>query len=112
MRKFNRVIVAGALAVTMMLAPEDMAAAKTVAVVQTADGEQTVTYYDISFDANKGKKVKTTRTLSYKEVYGKLPKTTRTGYKFLGWYRAGAVSDQIEVCQERNIHGFVFISMC
>ena len=86
MRKFNRMIVAGALAVTLMLAPTDMAAAKTVAVVQTADGEQTVTYYDISFDANKGKKVKTTLTLSYKEVYGKLPKTTRTGYKFLGWY--------------------------
>ena len=42
MRKFNRMIVAGALAVTLMLAPADMAAAKTVAVVQTADGEQTV----------------------------------------------------------------------
>ena len=96
MRKFNRMIVAGALAVTLMLAPTDMAAAKTVAVVQTADGEQTVTYYDISFDANKGKKVKTTLTLPYKEVYGKLPKTTRTGYKFLGWYRAGSVSNQIE----------------
>ncbi len=86
MRKFYRVIIAGALAVTMMLAPADMAAAKTVAVVQTADGEQSVTYYDISFDANKGKKVKTTLTLSYKDTYGKLPKTTRTGYKFLGWF--------------------------
>lgn len=86
MRRFYRVFTAGALAVTMMLAPADMAAAKTVAVVQTEDGEQTVTYYDISFDANKGKKVKTTLTLSDKEAYGKLPTTTRTGYKFLGWY--------------------------
>lgn len=86
MRKFYRVIIAGALAVTVMFAPADMAAAKTVAVVQTADGEQSVTYYDISFDANKGKKVKTTLTLPYKDTYGKLPKTTRIGYKFLGWY--------------------------
>ena len=86
MRRFYRVFTAGALAVTMMLAPADMAAAKTVAVVQTEDGEQTVTYYDISFDANKGKKVKTTLTLSDKEAYGKLPTTPRTGYKFLGWY--------------------------
>ena len=78
MRRFYRVFTAGALAVTMMLAPADMAAAKTVAVVQTEDGEQTVTYYDISFDANKGKKVKTTLTLSDKEAYGKLPTTTRT----------------------------------
>lgn len=66
--------------------PVDTAAAKTVAVVQTEDGEQTVTYYTVSFHANKGKKVKQTLSLVYKDTYGKLPKTTRDGYEFQGWY--------------------------
>lgn len=86
MKRLYRFFIAGALAVTMVLTPIDMAAAKTVAVEQTAAGEQFVTYYSISFDANKGKKVKTTLTLTYKDTYGKLPKTSREGYQFKGWY--------------------------
>ena len=86
MRQIYKGFLAGALAVAMVLAPVDAAAAKTVTVIQTEDGEQKVTYYEISFDANKGKKVKTTLTLTYKDTYGKLPKTTREGYEFLGWY--------------------------
>lgn len=74
------------LAATMLLMPVNTAYAKTVAVVQTENGEETVTYYSVSFHANKGKAVKTTLTLAYKDTYGKLPKTTRAGYQFLGWY--------------------------
>lgn len=86
MRKKFYKITACALAAAMLLVPIDTAAAKTVAVVQTENGEETVTYYSVSFQANKGKAVKTTLTLAYKDTYGKLPKTTRAGYKFLGWY--------------------------
>ena len=86
MREIYKGFLAGALAVTMVFVPVKPAAAKTVAVVQTEDGEQTVTYYSVSFDANKGKTVKTTLTLVYKDTYGKLPKTSRNGYEFQGWY--------------------------
>lgn len=86
MRKIYKGFLAGTLAVAIALTPANTVFAKTEVVEQTADGEQKVTYYEISFDANKGKKVKTTLTLTYKDTYGKLPKTTREGYEFLGWY--------------------------
>lgn len=86
MNKIYKGAAAGALAVMMVCTPVCVPEAKTVAVEQTADGERTVTYYSVSFDANKGKKVKTTLTVTVGEAYGKLPKTTRTGYQFLGWY--------------------------
>ena len=86
MNKIYKGAAAGALAVMMVCTPVCVPEAKTVAVEQTADGEQTVIYYSVSFDANKGNKVKTTLTVTGGEAYGKLPKTTRTGYQFLGWY--------------------------
>ena len=86
MRRLYKGFMAGALTAAMLFAPVDVAAAKTPAVVQTEDGEQDATDYCVSFDANKGKKVKSTRTLSYGDTYGRLPKTTRTGYQFQGWY--------------------------
>lgn len=86
MNKISKGFAAGVLAVMMAFTPVCVPEAKTVAVEQTADGERTVTYYSVSFDANKGKKVKTTLTVTVGEAYGKLPKTTRTGYQFLGWY--------------------------
>lgn len=86
MRRIYKRLIAAALAAAMLFTPTNAAAAKTVAVVQTENGEETVTYYSVSFDANKGKAVKTTLTLACKDTYGKLPKTTRKGYQFLGWY--------------------------
>lgn len=86
MRRIYKRFLAAALAAAMLFAPADAAAAKTVAVVQTENGKETVTYYSVSFDAGKGKAVKATLTLAYKDTYGKLPKTTRKGYGFLGWY--------------------------
>lgn len=91
-------IMAGVLTVAMLLTPMHVAAADTTVAAQTASGEQTandiqetdseqaVTYYTVSFDANKGKKVKTTLTLCRDDTYGKLPKTTREGYELKGWY--------------------------
>ncbi len=86
MRKIYKGMAAGVLALMMTLTPVCVPQAKTVAVEQTAEGERTVTYYSVSFDANKGKKVKSTLTVTGGEVYGKLPKTSRSGYRFLGWY--------------------------
>lgn len=86
MRKRYKRFLTGALAAILVLAPVDAAYAKTEAVVQTDSGEQIVTYYTVNFHANKGKKVKTTLTLTDQAAYGKLPKTTRAGYEFKGWY--------------------------
>lgn len=85
MKRLYKGFIAGALAVTVLCAPINVAA-KTTAVVQTAKGEQTVTYYAVRFDANKGKKVTSTLDIAGGDTYGTLPKTTRDGYEFTGWY--------------------------
>ena len=85
MRRLYKGFIAGALVAAMLFTPVDAASAKTLATAQTEDGEHATSGYSVSFDANKGKKVKTTLTVTGGEAYGKLPKTTRTGYKFLGW---------------------------
>ena len=48
----------------------------------------TGTTYKVSFNANGGTKVASTKKLKNGQVYGALPKTTRKGYTFLGWYTA------------------------
>lgn len=84
MKKFYKGLLAGALAAAMLFAPVDAAFAKTVAAADS--GEQDEVFYTVSFNANKGKKVKKTLTLSHLDAYGTLPKTSREGYKFKGWY--------------------------
>jgi uncharacterized repeat protein (TIGR02543 family) len=42
--------------------------------------------YTIKFNANKGKVSKKNKTVVYGKKYGKLPKASRKGYKFKGWY--------------------------
>jgi uncharacterized repeat protein (TIGR02543 family) len=45
--------------------------------------------YTVSFKVNKGKKLavsKRVKKVTYEKKYGKLPKATRKGYKFLGWF--------------------------
>ena len=86
MRRLYKGFIAGALVAAMLFTPVDAASAKTLATAQTEDGEHATSGYSVSFDANKGKKVKTTLTVTSGEAYGKLPKAVRTGYKFLGWY--------------------------
>ncbi|MBQ6660698.1 MAG: InlB B-repeat-containing protein, partial [Lachnospiraceae bacterium] len=44
--------------------------------------------YKVSFDANGGTKVSSTRTITYGTAYGTLPTTSRTYHTFLGWYTA------------------------
>lgn len=90
-RRYERFL-AGALAV-MLLVPMnpaniERAFAKTADQAQ-ADAQKEETpaeSYTVSFDARKGKKVKKTLTLSCSDTYGKLPKTSREGYQFKGWY--------------------------
>ena len=86
MKKIQGVVLVSILSLFMAVAPVTTAFAKTTVVEQTEDGEKKVTYYTIRFQANKGKKVKKTLTLRKNDVYGKLPKTSREGYKFKGWY--------------------------
>jgi uncharacterized repeat protein (TIGR02543 family) len=40
----------------------------------------------VKFNANKGKVKIKSKWYTYGKKYGKLPKPTRKGYKFLGWY--------------------------
>lgn len=42
--------------------------------------------YKITFNANKGSVSKKSKTVTTGKKYGSLPKPTRSGYKFLGWY--------------------------
>ena len=45
--------------------------------------------YNVTFDPNySGADEKDVRPVTYGDVYGELPKPTRTGYNFVGWYTA------------------------
>ena len=89
MKSYYKRFLAGALAV-MLLAPADIetafAKADQTAASEMEAGEKKAERYTVRFDARKGTKVKKTLTLAPKDVYGKLPKTSREGYAFQGWY--------------------------
>ena len=44
--------------------------------------------YTVNFDYNGGTEGKKSMAVTYGEAYGSLPTTTRTGYRFSGWYTA------------------------
>ena len=44
--------------------------------------------YTVNFDYNGGTEGKKSMAVTYGEAYGSLPATTRTGYRFSGWYTA------------------------
>ena len=90
-RRYKRFL-AGALAV-MLLVPMspaniETASAKTDETMQVGKQENgaQAESYTVSFDARKGKTVKKTLTLCPSDTYGSLPKTSREGYQFKGWY--------------------------
>ena len=87
MKKRYKRLLAGALAAMLLvpMSPGDVQTtyAKTAGKVQAGAQAES---YTIRFDARKGTKVKKTLTLSPQDVYGKLPKTSREGYEFKGWY--------------------------
>ncbi len=86
-RRYKRFL-AGALAVMLLVpispANTGTAYAKTAEKMQA--GAEKKVICTVSFDARGGKKVKKTLTLTASEPYGKLPKTSREGYQFKGWY--------------------------
>ncbi len=110
MRKMiHKNILAGVLAVTLLCMPMQVQAARTTDGAQTQEQENSAAEetdaqeaqdtagetdvqpedaasYTVSFEANKGTKVKSTLTLKQGDSYGTLPKTSREGYRFLGWY--------------------------
>lgn len=85
MKRFYKGLLAGVLAAAVVFSPAEAAFAKTVAESSEDSGEQEI-FYTVSFNANKGEKVTATLTVSPQDTYGKLPKTSREGYKFGGWY--------------------------
>lgn len=79
-------IVVIALVVTTVLAGAlvpGQVYAETGAASQTA--EQAL-LYKVTFSANGGKVSKSYKWVQYPSVYGALPKPTRSGYVFRGWY--------------------------
>lgn len=100
-KMIHKRILAGTLAVALLCTPMQIRAAETAQTADPAqiteqDGSadertdaqeaQNEAYYTVSFHANSGTKIKTTLTLKSGDTYGTLPKTSRDGYKFLGWY--------------------------
>ncbi|MGN1085351.1 MAG: InlB B-repeat-containing protein, partial [Lachnospiraceae bacterium] len=49
----------------------------------------------ISYDANGGKAITGTKTVTYGSEYGTLSTTTRTGYHFAGWYTSAVGGEPI-----------------
>ena len=45
-----------------------------------------LTNYTVTFDAGKGKTSKSKKKINFNKNYGKLPKASRKGYTFKGWY--------------------------
>ena len=109
----HKSMLAGVLAVTLLCAPMQVQAAQADQTNQTeqaeqcnqttdsaqttgqeagaaADADSTQTenaaYYTVRFESNRGTMVKTTITLRPGDKYGTLPKTSREGYRFKGWY--------------------------
>ena len=109
----HKSMLAGVLAVTLLCTPMQVQAAQADQVNQTeqaeqcnqttdsaqttgqeagaaADADSTQTenaaYYTVRFESNRGTMVNTTITLRPGDKYGTLPKTSREGYRFKGWY--------------------------
>ena len=62
---------------------------------QTLYARWTVNTYTVSFNANGGKDVTSTITVTYGKTYGELPVAERTGYIFRGWYTDSSYQNQI-----------------
>lgn len=45
-----------------------------------------VNTYTLTFDPNTGTCSTTTKSVTYGNAYTDLPKPTKTGYKFMGWF--------------------------
>ena len=62
---------------------------------QTLYARWTANTYTVTFDANGGTTSTASKTVTYDSTYGELPRPTRTGYAFDGWYYD--LSDDLEV---------------
>ena len=63
--------------------------------IHTMAAEQNSSSCIISFNSNGGTNVSSVKTLESNQTYGILPKTTRKGYKFLGWYTGKTKGNKI-----------------
>ena len=57
----------------------------TQIVIEISKGKEP---YTLTFDANGGSCSQKTGTIHYQDKYGTLPKASKTGYRFDGWYTA------------------------
>lgn len=51
--------------------------------------------YTVTFNANGGTTSTASKTVTYASTYGTLPKPTRTGYVFVGWYTTKTGTDAV-----------------
>lgn len=79
-------VLAGAIAAVMLCMPLSVSAAQTTQKTSIEQQSKAAVSYTVSFQANKGAEVSETLTCTKGTAYGTLPKTTRDGYKFKGWY--------------------------
>ena len=60
----------------------------TITANQTLYAQWTLNSYTVTLDANGGTVLDDSVTVTYSKGYGTLPKPTRDGYTFLGWFTA------------------------
>ena len=59
----------------------------------------------VTFNANGGKVMKTSATVTKGKKYGTLPKATKKGYKFQGWYTAKTGGKKVTAATIVNVYG-------
>ena len=64
--------------------------------------------YTLTFNANGGKVTIKTKKLAYKKSYGTLPKPTRSGYTFDGWYTKKAGGKKVSQTTKMSAKNMVF----
>lgn len=74
--------------------------------VGTGNGRLTAEWvpntYTLTFDPNTGTCATTTKSVTYGQSYTDLPKATKTGYKFMGWFAQCANTAGTAVNMGRN----------
>lgn len=91
-KKIICILLSLALAVTIFFVPASVYAEGEATVPEEGPIPQDVVepkpIYYLNFNANGGKVSRSKQEIQYNRIYGALPKPTRSGYVFRGWYTA------------------------
>ncbi|MBS7286012.1 MAG: InlB B-repeat-containing protein [Kiritimatiellae bacterium] len=75
----------------------------SIASAHTLYARWTANTYTVTFNANGGETPTESKSVTYDATYGDLPKPTRTGYTFAGWYTAKSGGTKIEASSTVSI---------